>query len=162
MQAISITVDRSTRVNDKIQRIAAFLRRQADLIHVLHVQDGDREIVTQLLPDAVTAVKVYRDALRGQQKSIASNRGRTQMSAAPARLARLSTQVRACIRGLRNSGAEFVLCWQIAGRSPELVFHAGATQHDPVRDVIAALERVGRSQPGCANRVANELVPTEW
>jgi hypothetical protein len=66
------------------------------------------------------------------------------------------------VRALKKSGVEFVLCWQITGHLPELVFHGGSPQLDPVRHVIAALERVGRSQPGCANRVANELVPTEW
>jgi hypothetical protein len=161
MSTYSGTIPSRAAIEVRTQQIAAFLRRQANLTHLLHVQDGDREIVTQLLPDAVTAVKVYRDALRGQQKSIASNRGRTQMSAAPARLARLSTQVRACIRGLRNSGAEFVLCWQIAGRSPELVFHAGARQHDPVREVIAALERARRQGDG-VGLVLDEMVVSRW
>ncbi len=162
MNTCFITTDRRTRVKNKIQRIADFARRQDDFTHLLNVWDGDQQIVAQALPDADAALAMLREAVRRRQASIASDQGRARMSSTSARLVRLESQVRTCVRALQKSGVEFVLAWQIAGQLPEIVFDAGSTRPHVVRDVMTALERARRSDSKSASPIAGSRVLSQW
>jgi hypothetical protein len=142
METPSTTTGQAT--IDKIQRISAFFSRQDNFTFVLIAWTPDGDIISQVLPSANAALAVLREACKRQRSSAAASRGRTRQVSAPARLARLESQVDVCARALKSSGVEFVLAWQIAGREPELVFHAGPTRRDPVREVMAALDNATR------------------
>jgi hypothetical protein len=160
METLSTTTDQVT-IN-KIQRISAFFSRQDNFTFVLIAWMPDGDIISQVLPGANAALAVLREACKRQRSSAAASRGRTRQVSAPARLARLESQVDVCARALKSSGVEFVLSWQIAGQDPELVFHSGPARQDPVRDVIVVLERAARSHRDITNRVPGELVESQW
>ena len=156
------TVDPRSTIRDRVQRIADFVRPQVDLTHVVYVWEGEQQIVAQALPDADAALAMLREAVRRRQASIASDQGRARMSSTSARLVRLESQVRTCVRALQKSGVEFVLAWQIAGQLPEIVFDAGSTRPHVVRDVMTALERAQRSDSKSASPISGSRVLSQW
>ena len=160
METPSTTTDQAT--IDKIQRISAFFSRQDNFTFVLIAWTPDGDIISQVLPGANAALAVLRGALTRQRSLTAANERRTRPAAMPSHLARLASQLQACVRALKSSGVEFVLSWQIAGQDPELVFHSGPARQDPVRDVIVVLERAARSHRDITNRVPGELVESQW
>jgi len=147
---------------DKIQRISGFFSRQDSFVDVLVVWLPDGRIISQVLPGANATLAVLRGAIARRRSATSVDRGRTRPGAMPAHLARLDTQIRACVRALSRSGVEFVFAWRIAGREPELAFHAGPQRQDPVRDVNVVLEHVARSQRDLESRVPGELPKSQW
>lgn len=157
MQRLTDTNQRQG-VDARIRRITKFLARQAGFSHALAVGRGDELVLDQALPDADTALKALREVLHRRRTSSALPHGDVRMGMMPARLARLESQVQACVRGLQRAGVEFVLIWQIAGRLPELACTAGPDGEGLVRKVMALLADGARLRQQQMSCVEGELV----